>query len=649
MATPETLNVIDEKPTQIEIFRYKPNTLSDSRIFYNELRDFVRAVDANSRFWVAQDSRVISSIDRIETHLGEIFPEITSLRSSITTSLAYLKFKEDFQKQGVAEADIFSFFKICLDLNKSAHTGLNGRNKKGTDATLNNEIAKAISKDSFVKRDLESAIISLKHQVPSWFKGKEDAYARLIKQYMNFPLLLNPDLRNLSQEEIIRKANLISTTFRNNGTILDPYGSTYPGGEPDWFNDCINGMPNEADILEELSDDQESELVLRRKIEGLIKQKNQIRTSTLEKSEKTQSWLRKRIGGIITGIEKNLGNFSLFYSIMPGGREILNLSATRSAGVIIEPETLSLWVESIFKTAGIVDFEHALLVPEVANLFNVYLEGIRKESPEAESKFRMMRDINKRGYNELNFDLGPLVAALPDDKVTLLKEFIGECEPKDYSKLITFIGDMLSEELNNGSIKAYQPDISRSIEAYRVFTKRLISRNLEWLSEKYLEHLFPERTTIRYEEPASEPDIKVLEKYSEPAQIISQFEDELVRIRKGELVDWQVLYALDRNNPESKLVEISGDSADEKAEFFQDFLANQGISCSVKPTSIISALEWKTVVPEAIEHLVIRKDIEGTRWKKIKRGAVRIFYRMDSTEQKIVFFVHQKNQDAYGF
>lgn len=121
------------------------------------------------------------------------------------------------------------------------------------------------------------------------------------------------------------------------------------------------------------------------------------------------------------------------------------------------------------------------------------------------------------------------------------------------------------------------------------------------------------------------------------------------RARAGNLQGWRLYYSLNRSTAGSGLVELEGSTLDDRERVFDQFLLDNGISCSIKRASVIRALEWVAAAPGQVEFQRIRQEIGAEVFKKVKRGKVRIFYVLKPEIRHIVFFVHQKQAMGYSF
>lgn len=120
-------------------------------------------------------------------------------------------------------------------------------------------------------------------------------------------------------------------------------------------------------------------------------------------------------------------------------------------------------------------------------------------------------------------------------------------------------------------------------------------------------------------------------------------------VAQGNLLAWHIFYTDNKSLDDKHLVEIGGSTLKEREETLEALRIKEQIPLSIKPGSVIRALDWLVTVPQDVEQVRIRKDIGGEEFKKLKRGDLRILYQMRPPEKAIIFFLHQKQAWTYGF
>ena len=71
--------------------------------------------------------------------------------------------------------------------------------------------------------------------------------------------------------------------------------------------------------------------------------------------------------------------------------------------------------------------------------------------------------------------------------------------------------------------------------------------------------------------------------------------------------------------------------ADQRAEAFAAFLRAHGVKALIKPASILGALEYFMTIPAILRATSPYEDLGPHRWHKLKRGALRIYVRIDES------------------
>jgi len=116
----------------------------------------------------------------------------------------------------------------------------------------------------------------------------------------------------------------------------------------------------------------------------------------------------------------------------------------------------------------------------------------------------------------------------------------------------------------------------------------------------------------------------------------------------GSLLDWRVVFDVNKNG-DTRMEELEGDSLDALESRLEELLIKHRISCSIKLSSVIHTLEWAAGLPQEVLQLMIRETVNGQEYLKIKRGNIRLFFQINQSQKRLVFFVYQKQDKSYHF
>lgn len=621
-------------PTNLELFFYHPNLLIRTRKFHEDMTNLLRAKTNDTKNRHNQSERLDVTLNAIDETREEIGSELRLTVSSVAVSKAYLIFLQDLIPKGMSKENVFDFFKICLAVNTKIDAVLNPT----TSEDIGQFRARVIvSQDSFAQKEIAKIENSAMQRLPSWFTGTKEDYSYLVKNYTNFTRLCNQ--RGLSTTEAIEELKKMKKDLQENGLFEKSYGETLVDGLPDWFLNNDGKLPFKEEVEAELQSDLEEEDNLRSKIMSLHRKSKYLVTSFNEKADKSRDWFddqsKKNSNGIVCNLATNL----IFAHAVPSNGEEFYKILLKNIAWHPNPELYSLWIEGKLKVAGIISDEG--LNTECLESLRTWIAFQRKETPEAEATFKAMRYTNKEGYNILWHELGPIIDALSEDRVDLLKEFIGDSKKCDPNSLVTFLADLFFEEINEMGVTG---GLSRSLDSCYSFNRKFINQHSEWLYSQLIKRLYHEQT-----EPigviAEDPFTK-----SEPEILLEQFDAELAEENRDKLVGWKVFYSMDKKSEDSSLVEIPGDTCEERSRFLQQFIGSHSLSCSVKASVVIKSLESKTESVGTVEDFIThKKRINGEVWKKIHKDPIRIFYQMQPDEKILIFSIHQKKADGYGF
>lgn len=232
-----------------------------------------------------------------------------------------------------------------------------------------------------------------------------------------------------------------------------------------------------------------------------------------------------------------------------------------------------------------------------------------------------------------------------------VEEFLKEYAGQSVEFFIWEISELLADKIKKSS----SPDESakRILSEVSRFSGTFLRKNWQWAYDRLkieLEEIDKGKSIAEdLELTTIIPDNSDRTQDGTQQGMFESVDKSIAILREGNLSGWKLYYSDNKSIDPKHLVSIEGDALVEREKALEDFITKNQISSSIKPSSVINAFDWLVTIPKNIEEVRIAKDINGERFKKIKRGAVRIFYVMDEAKKQIIFFLHQKQAMSYGF
>lgn len=628
-SSPEKGFTLDNPATYIPLFRYGGSKLEASRKEYQALTDYKREGDNSDAARVLKDREIGSSLDRLAQRIIDTSLQVNSLENSISAGKAYLVFLEELKPQAYTDAQIYQLFGICLRINNAITV------------TYNDDIGYALmrqrSKD-FNAMGAKPIADRAVYSRPTWFHGDIYAFDNFVAEYSNFWSLLNPEKISLPYKEKNQLEIDKSRAIGHGEDYDDIFGATTAENLPDWLTND-NNPPALETVKEELKLDETDHLFMKKERQRLVKQGGYLRQLIKDKLTKTEERLERRWSEVRID-NPCLGDFLSFMHIILEHSEDFTEKIkfyTDLKGRVTDSENLSLWIEDNFKKAGILD--QGLMTDFGEQILKAYFPTLNSDNPENKATFSLFREVNKKGFMILNYDLRPFMEMLGNDDLELINQFINDQNTKEAGPVISFIGDLLSENLRKQQ-DSLPENLVKTLKDYRSFLRKFLRNNWQTLFQQFHSLLFPLKGIVEEEKPTP------IEEYSYK-RITEQVDEEISVADKGNLLNWTLLYSPQERTEEETAITVEGDTLDQKSRFLQDLFAHLGVSNSIKTDSIIHTLDWKTQMPKDVEQIVPGIIVRGERWKKIKRQDMRILYRMFPDQRKLMFFIYKKKGWGY--
>lgn len=622
---------LENPVTFVPLFRYGGLRLEASRKEYQALADYKsyeREVLSNYAARVLKGREVESSLNRLAQRIIDTSLQVNSLVSSISAGRTYLIFLQELKPQGYTDAQIYQLFGICLRIHNATTITYTGDTQYA--------LIRQQSKD-FNARGAKPIAARAVYSRPTWFHGNIHTFDNFVTEYSDFWSLLNPEKISLPHEDKMQLEINKSKAIDAGEDYDDIFGVTTAENLPDWLTDDNNPPALEA-VKDELKSDETDNVLMKKERQLLIKQANYLHQVVKDKFTKAEERLNQRWAEVKVA-DPCLGDFlSFMHIILEGEGDFAEKIKfyTDLERRITDSEDLSLWIEDNFKKIGVVD--QGLITNFGEEILKAYFPTLNSDNPENKVAFSSFRETNRKGFMILNYDLRPFMEMLNHEDLELINQFLDDQNSKEAGPIISFIGDLLSENIKKQQ-NALPENLVKAFKNYREFLRKFLRNNWQTLYQQFYSILFPSKE-VEEEKPAPEEEYNY-------KRIVEQVDEEIFAIDKGNLLNWTLLYSPEERIEEESAIIVSGDTLDQKSRFLQDLIAHLGVSNSIKPDSIIHALDWKTQSPKEVEQLVPIIIVRGEKWKKFKRQAMRIIYRMFPDEKKLMFFLYKKKGLSY--
>lgn len=614
-------------PTSLNMLHFRTPALDGSRIikFRKTLNDSsnlesqLPQIDMSMQKLLAETEK---RFRRINEAKGEFRKEEDMLKSSINIAGIYLRMREAFPQMPFDK--FISGFRTSLDMLFRIFK------------TAENSSPILMQKaGSNISNDISHIIIETAKNIPQSFNQNPEEWKKFISISYNLPEL-----------KILKKNNNKTA----NKIDLD-IEYVNPLGIPDWFSDDIKDEPDKSVIQEEMQEDENLFEKVSDHFKETDKQQKIIGEFTIKKIGKPFNWMSLRIEQIFSDTRSIAAPIFLMHLIENSPDRIIEASRKNNKAELTEealkgyiesdeimetPEAFALFLEKQLKDAEIIKSVNNPIDASFVNFVNQSL--LNREEPQDET--------SKKTANIMRYRIKPLLHTLDENDINYIKEIVKEYVGHSIEYFIWELADLLAYKFKYHTT-ANNDDrlVKGSINEIRKFSGTFLRKNWKWIYENLkleLQQIDQGKTILSNEQSSiDEPENRV--------DIQIEIEDSAKEIAAGNLEGWHLLYSKNKTTDSNHLVEIDGETIEQRTITLEDLLKREGIPNSIKSTSIIDAFDWLVTVPKEVEQIRIRKTVNGQVFKKLKRGHMRIFYVMDETKRQIIFFLHQKQAWKYGF
>lgn len=658
MTTPDSEPILDStRPTYLNLFNYSAVQLTQVRAMEVGIKNQVDQTKGQQVFWTKKLAQTEEIYDKLLEYHRDIEKNQAVTAVSISLGRAYQFFTEEFRPQGRSNEQIFDFFKTCLDVQyrmvHAFHLGEKGAMQRPNARTYNSAT--------------EPIFEEVAQQTPTWFQGTGKEYASLVKSNYPFLVYLITDPGNLTNELALN--TLRRARKEGISAVIPILNESIESYIPDWLDSDV--PPSDDTVQREITSDIKDFQDLAKTDQHLRAERDHLVESLKEKIEKAINRLYGRrvevvpyppslVSTLVT--IQNIISYDpsieiVIRSLDPDYNRDVNYyirNFTDSEDRLTDPEAMSLWLESIFNNAGIISRgEYTLLGKDTLTTFLEYLGP--QPTPEQIERFASLRNKDKKTYQPLHYELEPLFRLLSPDDLIFLQTLVYDANLGDYppKSLIPDFVDFITTSIRNTEANSAKAEtlgktpLTPAFNKYREFLRKFMRRNWQWLYRQ-LKETIRVQPSIDTQTDQTLVDTDVIVQ-PEVEELNKEMEKEISEVEKGKLDGWRIQYALDASLKENELLEIEGETLEEKSEDLKKKLVRYGVSCSVSPATIISALERKTSISPQEEQLVPVYNIKGVEYKRKRVGPVRMFYRMDQKSQSFVFLLEQKKSWAHNF
>lgn len=626
----------EDLPTGLHLFALKESQIAELRTRNEAAGTFREEFTGAKRAFTKLVQETQKRVVRLNQTQADLDEQAVQLVSSRTCSAAYLRLFDELSLQSVPPCEILEFYKKCLTVNTRNCTSLFQKGR----FVLQESIVNPLSGN----REYQAMLDGVAGDPPSWFEGGKVKWREFVRYHAHFPAYLNLDL-------VQRYAgkNYLPTL-----QTADRLGFTLKDAFPDWLEELEEGIPERSLVERELAEDTQESRKVYHQLERIQQQDVYLRQTVNQKAEKVEARFQERRVELVPSI-KNFSELVLYLGSMcdihahltpEEAREKLMRRFLESHERLIDRESLALWIEKKLGEGGVIKKDaRDLIDTNFRDLFSLLLQEMGAHSSDSPKSFREVKQTDKKAFNALNYDIKPFLALLRKDELVYLEEFIQVSQASPVEPAVWEMAELISLRYRNSGSYDAGNKTRLPLEEFRKFTTSWLRKNWQWAYRELQQVLSGGRVQEATPLPSDTPRVPPQEESSPVGEITTMIEE----TQQGNLRGWHLYYSTDRTVKEDSLRELGGGSVEEREQGLEQFIAGGKIPCSIKPASVIRAFEWLVTVPQEVERVRIRKDIEGTVFKKLKRGAVRIFYTICPEEKKIVFFIHQKKGYRYGF
>lgn len=652
------------RPTTLTLFNYPSYELARIGERVQETRSLLydlRNLQLSTHNLVqGEGAKKLGALEKTIRNSAE---ETNQLTFSATASAAYLMIYDELSQQGVDTNDIFDFYLRMLRFSIRA-TNI-------TTAKMNGDAQKAqmvsIAHQQLANQTKELWEEETRQPAPSWYKPRAGQTWKTYFLVHDFPLYME-DFFTL-YPDMPRMKNVKNAK-------LETLGVPDKDNLPDWLDEAGQNPPERQKVEQELRDDLEARKSSTEFIEQLATKYDYLRSRISDKlirailriDARRRQWAgdTQQLDQLLLYLAATQSPFYAEFSIDhydPSEYTLLGLLGSivphsvvhnrafenfTSSSSIINRETMALWIEKKLMEGGIISSAKEGLTEQALNKILSLLDSIGDD--DAQLGFtESLRATDQELFKALAYGIMPFLKFLSDPEIQYLKELVFEHSDEQVEVIIWEVAELIAlhkEELWSAKDQSSDRTLRINFNHFHKFAKSWIRSYGPMALSELLETVDTTGQTTLID---TNPDSEQPGEPQELMEVSEAIQEASTIAEKGNLSDWSLKYTTNRSLEEKMFVEIPGEGLQDRIIALDLFMRRSSISCSVGAESVIKALNWLVTVPDEVEWLRISKTIGGDRFKKLKRQAVRILYSMDRTKNEIVFFVHQKKADTYGF
>ncbi|MDP3988026.1 MAG: hypothetical protein Q8P80_02685 [Candidatus Levybacteria bacterium] len=652
--------VTQSPPTTLHLFRYQGGELRTVKGHYNTSSKFKGELYSAQHAMNGLRGEIALRIDRMKETLKEMDEEFMVAQSSKTCSAAYLKLLDELSQQGLTPQDIFGFFQLCLEINTAVAEDFDIKvDKFGYNATIRDTLL--IKKR---REDIFNTLSEQKLQTPAqWFHGNKKEWVDYVESHV-FMGYLNPDFDEKFKQISLKEMGILS-------------GETRKRGHPDWLIEEEDRPPSPNLVEQELAEDTKSAERIKQQREHIVKQSEYLVGVYAQRSLKGCA----RFEGLRRALISSTQSFTNFIITLDALRDVIAYKATpkeiemmspkqlsqvkiaaekaheqliqnfaKERNKVINKETVALWIEEKLRKDGLISTADDIIDEKLAEKLGFIFPTV-KENKDDLGELENLKTTDKKAYSALRYDLCPLLFVVTEDELSYFQELTEIYRNNKIEPFIWDLAEVITSAINRQQNEKSNPKQTQiTITHLQDFASSWIRKHWQWAYQQIKQRVNKSPTLeLNLPREANESLISLQNSEKETAKEIEEIEVAIEEVKQGNLKDWRIYYTPDRKTDSSSLIEINGSSMQEREEIFNRFIKTNSISCSIKPESVIRALEWVVGVPREVEQIRMSKNVSGEVFKKIKRGAVRILYSMNKDSKTMIFFVVQKKAWHYRF
>lgn len=629
--------------TELPLFPQKDNFWRPIIPYMRQANDFKDYTSKNDEAITRIDKRFMESLDHIEERQSEYTQEHRSLSSSVTAAEAYLKIHQELVSKSVSASEINDFYLLCLDLNTRVSR-----------FTVN-----ALPKDYFSRpqsmmvqnRDIKLYILDLlknqERKVPSWFEGDRAEWVIFLFNHAMFGKLLEPEISD-----------------KNGDTEHDFLSFTFSDSLPDWISTISTAEVDLEVVKDELDQDEKSKKATTEQIQQTYLQVKRLTEYSFQKKQTIEQYVQTSKEHLFQGVD-SFTKIIIYLGYTKGYRDEVDihkafdfsdlsgivsflerrqLSSDEAAVSFVqqflekypfEQELVALWIEKKIKEGKDAD-DFTATVPDW------FVDFVTGSEDNNSRFFSELRKTNKRKHDAIKFGILPFTSILNDEEVEYLKELREDRPEMRLAEYIMEVADVIALHMRQIDFLGI-PDVNfhRMNKDFSKFSKNLLIHNAELthkdLNNAYEQYWFGE--AVGGEEQ--------VEKKDEIEEIVQEAEDFVQEVDVGRLSGWSLSYTPEYIIDANRLDTINGETLEECKEALGESMRRNHKSISIKLSSVINALDDFVGLPENVRALWPKKIIKGEEFYKIKRGAVRIFCKIDPEKKTLIFSLYQKQDFHY--